>query len=85
MQSTEIFAVVACVVRWKRLDAAFTYRARRFSPSINECARNAPKFGGAQTWKIFALENACTASRTWVGHEQRFLPQIYSLTYCNMI
>ena len=33
----------------------------------------------------FALENAYTALRTWIGHKQRFLPQVYSLIYCNMM
>ncbi len=40
-------------------------------------------------WSIsvenFALKNAYAASRTWVGHEQRFLPQVYSLTCCSTI
>ena|SRR6266566_10024350 len=31
----------------------------------------------------FALESVYTASRTWVGYEQRFLFQIYSLTCCS--
>ncbi len=33
----------------------------------------------------FALESVCTASRTWIGYKQRFLPQVYSLTCCNTI
>ena len=41
-----------CIVYWKRLNAASICGARRFSPSVNECARNVPKFGGAQALKI---------------------------------
>src|SRR6266566_7803954 len=59
------------------------YGTRRFSLSVNECARDAPKFDGARALKIFALEDVRAALETWVGHEQRFLPQIYSLTCCS--
>ncbi len=54
----DFFAVVTCVARWKRLGAAFTCGARRFSPSVSECARNAPKFYRVQAWKF------CTGKRT---------------------
>src|SRR6266566_9522179 len=38
---------------------------------------------GHRRRKFFTLGDAHAASETWVGHKQRFLPQIYSLTYCN--
>ncbi len=44
--------VVIYIVYWKRLNAAFTCGVRRFSPFINECVQNVPKFSGAQAWKI---------------------------------
>ncbi len=66
-----------------RMVAALIYGTRRFSLSVNKYARNASKFNRVQMSKIFALEGVYTASETWVGHEQRFLPQMYSLTYCS--
>ena len=54
----------AYVVHVIRMVAALTYKARRFSLSISEYARDAPKFDGAQTSKIFILEGAYAASET---------------------
>ncbi len=51
-------AVVACVARWKRLNAAFICGARRFLPFVSECARNAPKIWWGTDVEDFGVRKA---------------------------
>jgi len=52
MQNMKIYAVLIYVALWKRVGAAFTCGAQRFSLFVNDYARNVLKFDRARTLKI---------------------------------